>query len=427
MVAVVLLIAGVLLMRNRLVTNPQQKGVLAGLSQLNFSGMEPQVVSKIQKLRQDVHDNPESADAWGKLAMNLDAAGLEKETIPVYEEAATLNPNDFRWPYFSAITLSEQGSDETLSMFERAYKIKPDYVPLILKYANTLFQYGKIDQASQKYDEAIKYDPNSAHAFFGLAQISFSKGDMQTARAMSQKAFEKDPSFGEAYNLLASVCRRMSDANCVEEATAAAKVLPTKSELSDPIYAQIGAEGESSIWHRARGSEYLKQKNYDAAIREFQEAIRIRSDVQTHEDLAQALSAGGKFSEAVDQYQQIVQQHPTARNYFGLALAYAKMGSYDQAQHFFQKAIEENPDFAEAYFNLAVAYAKTGRLPETIESLQQAVRINPDYTEAHYHLALAYLQANNRKLALEEGKIVMKLNPNAGKQLETLMEESKAE
>ena len=414
-------------MRNRLVTHSHQRELLRDLSQLDLSGMEPQVASKIEELRQSVNQNPESGDAWGKLAMNLDAADLKKESIPVYQEAAALNPSDFRWPYFCAISLSQQGSEEALSWFERACKIRPDYAPLLVNYANTLFQYGRIDHAADEYQQAIQHDPKAAHAYLGLAQISFSKTDMQTARTQLQKAFEIDPSFGEAYSLLASVCRRINDSNCADQASAAARELPTKSRLSDPIYAQVGEEGESSLWHRSRGSEYMKQKNYDAAIREFRQAIAIRSDVQTHEDLAQALNAAGKLAEAVDQYQQIVRQHPTARNYFGLGLSYAKMGTYDQAEDCFRKAIEQKPDFAEAYFNLAVAYARTGRLAETIESLQQAVRVNPGYTEAHYRLALALLEAKDRKAAIEEANIVLKLNPNAGKQLQTLMNESKAE
>jgi len=419
-------IAGILIMRNHF-ADSQRKEILKNLSQLDFTGMESPVISKIQELLGGVNKHPDSSDAWGKLAMNLDAADLRKESIAAYLEAASLDPSDFRWPYFRAIALSQMGSEESILWFERAYKTKPDYVPLIVNYADALFRYGKIDQAAEKYKQAFLYDPKAAHAYFGLAQISFSQGNLQTARTQLQKAFESDPSYGEACNLLATVCRRMNDANCAGQTSAAAKDLPKKNQLIDPIYAQVGQEGESSLWHRARGAEYMKQKSYDAAIAEFQKAIQIRPDVQTQEDLAQALISAGKYSEAVNQYQSIVHDHPTARNYFGLALAYAKMGSYDRAEESFRRTIEENPDFAEAYFNLAVLFAKTGRLPETIENLRQAVRVNPDYTEAHYHLALAYLQARDRNAALGEYDIVVKLDPNAAKQLQTFIQRLKTE
>jgi tetratricopeptide (TPR) repeat protein len=412
---------------NHSVKYSHQKAVLGNLEKLDLTGMEPQVAGKIQKMLNAVSEHPDSAEAWGKLAMNLDASDFNKESIIAYQEAAALDPTDFRWPYFCAISLSQAGSDESIQWFERAYKIKPDYVPLIINYGDVLFQHGKIDPAAEKYQEAIRYDAKTAHSYFGLAQIAFARGDLKMAHDQSQKAFESDSSFGEAYNLLATVCRRMNDANCAAQATAAAERLPKKSPLIDPVYAEVGAEGESSLWHRSRGSEYMKQKSYDTAIAEFQKALQIRSDVQTREDLAQALSAAGKYSEAMKQYESIVRDHPTAQNYFGLALACARMGSFDRAAEFFHKATDQDPNFAEAYFNLAVAYAKRGQLKETIESLQQAVRANPDYTEAHYHLALAYLQARDQKAALEEYRIVMKQNPSAGKQLESFFQQSGTE
>lgn len=420
-VIVVAVLIGWLIL-NRSVNYSHQKELWNKLERLDLAGMEPQVVSKLQELREGVKKHPESADAWGKLAMNLDAADLKKESLPIYMEASQLNPSDFRWPYFCAITLSDMGSEEAIPWFERALKVKPDYVPLLIRYGNTLFEYGKMNPASEKYQQAVRYDPAASRAFYGLAQVAFARGDFQSARASAEKAFELDASYGEAANLRATVCRRLNDAQCAQEAAAAAKRLAVKSQLSDPVYQQVGAEGVSSLWYRARGNEYMKQKSYDAAILQFEEAIRIRPDVQTREDLAQALSAAGKLPEAAGEYQQVLKQHPTAQNYFGLGLAMAKMGSYAEAQEFFRKAIELKPDFAEAYFNLAVAFAKTNRLPETIENLQQAVRVNPDYTEAHYDLGLAYLQARDRESALQQSKILMQLNPKAGEQLQHLIE-----
>ena len=424
--AVAIVAIGLFTLRHTLFPDPEKQTLLISIEKIDLTGMEAQVAGKIKKVREDVKENPDSDITWGKLAMNLDVHDLEKESIPLYKEAAKLNSSDFRWPYFCAISLSQMGSGESLRWFEQAVKIKPDYVPLRVHYGDALFHAGKIDMAGAQYRQAIAQDPAAAHAFFGLAQIAFSKGDMPASRTNLQKAFEINPSFGEAYNLLASVCRRMNDTNCAQQASNAAKDLPAKTPLPDPVYSQVADEGVSSLWHRARGSEYMKQKSYDAAIQEFQKALQIRSDTQTHEDLAQALSSAGRLPEAAREYQTVTAQHPTAQNYFGLGLVYAKMGSYDQAQEYFKKAAGKKSDFAEAYFNLAVAYAKTGRLQDTMESLKQAVRIRPDYTEAHYRLALAYLAANDGKGAQQEYKILQDLDPNIARQLRALIEQNKA-
>src|SRR5262249_8180436 len=182
--------------------NPRPNHRLANLSNINFSGMEPPVVAKIQQLREGVQKHADSADAWGKLAMNLDAADLQKDAIAAYQQAAALNSSDFRWPYFCAIALSQSDPRQSVDWFERAYRTKPDYVPLIINYGDALFQQGKADQAAEKYKEAIQRDPKAAHADFGLAQIAFSKGDLQTARQYLQLAVASEPGYAEAYNLL---------------------------------------------------------------------------------------------------------------------------------------------------------------------------------------------------------------------------------
>ena len=422
-IVVILAIAGFVGLR--FFQDAKKQAVLASLSDLDLSGIEPQVVNKIQKLRQDVKNNPRSAAAWGKLAMNLDAHDFKKESIPVYKEAAVLDSSDFRWPYFTAIVFAGMGEQEALEWFERAQKIKPDYVPMLVNYGEVLFQFGKNDQAAQQYRQTLAYDPKCAQAFFGLARIFFAQGDMENSRKNLQKALESNPSYGEAYNLLVSVCRRMKDSECVAHASEMAARITEKMELPNPVYAELVAEGESSLWYRFRGSNYFKKGLYDAAIAEFQTALRLRPDAESHEDLAQALSSNGKFSEAAEHYRAAIAVHPTANNYFGLALALAKMAQYSEAEKMFRKALERKPDFAEAYFNLAVLYAKSGRLQETVENLKQAIRINPDSTEAHYHLGQAYLAAKNLEAATQEYKILSSLDAETAKRLLMLMEEQK--
>ena len=46
------------------------------IDKIDLKGMEPQVAEKIERLRAEMKSNPKSAAAWGKLAMNLDAADL---------------------------------------------------------------------------------------------------------------------------------------------------------------------------------------------------------------------------------------------------------------------------------------------------------------------------------------------------------------
>lgn len=199
----------------RFYQNSDKRKVLSSLSQLNLNGTEPQVVTKIKNAEEEVKKNPGSADAWGKLAMNLDVHDFSDEAIPIYREATTLNPSDFRWPYFISVLLAKNGDVQSLDWFERARKIKPDYVPMLVNYGNALFQFNKNDQAANEYNQAISYDAKCAHAYFGLARIEFAQGKLNDSAKNLKQALQINPGYSEASNLLMTVCNRLKSSDCV--------------------------------------------------------------------------------------------------------------------------------------------------------------------------------------------------------------------
>lgn len=404
----------------RFYQHSQNERVLSSLSQLNLNGTEPQVVTKIKNLEENVKQNPGSAAAWGKLAMNLDVHDFTNESIPIYKEAAALDPSDFRWPYFISVLLSKKGDQESIDWFERAVKIKPDYVPMLVNYGNALFQFNKNDLAAEKYRQALNYDSKCVQALFGLARIEFAQGKLDDSYKNLKQALQINPSYGEADNLLIVVCKRLKRSDCAVRVTASTS---QKTEISDPVYAELANTGESSIWYRYRGSEYFKKRIYDKAIVEFEKALQVRQDAQTHEDLAQALSNSGRFAEAAEHYRAALNTHPTANNYFQLGLVFAKTAQYGQAEENLKKSIELKPNFSEAYFNLAVIYAKSKRLQDAMDNLKQAIHHKPDYVEAHFYLAQAYLAGGDKSSANQEYQVLTKLDPNTAQQLQELMQQ----
>jgi protein O-GlcNAc transferase len=348
----------------------------------------------------------------------LEAHDFEKESIPIFKQAATLDASDFRWPYFISILLAKSGDQESLQWFERARKIKPDYAPMFVNYGNTLFQFNKNDQAAEKYKQALIYDPKCPQAFFGLARIDFAQDDLENSYKNLKQALQLNPSYSEAQNLLITVCKRLKRTGCN---VSMAKSTSQKTELNDPVYAELANEGVSSLWYRYRGSEYLKKGMYDNAVTEFQTALQLRPDAQSQEDLAEALRSSGRFEEAEQHYRAALKLHPTANNYFQSAVSFAKLGQYNDAEQNFKKAIQLKPDFAEAYFNLAVLYAKSKRIQEAAQNLAQAIHYKPDYVEAHFYLAQIFLAVGDRNGANLEYQILSKLDPNTAQRLQVLM------
>jgi tetratricopeptide (TPR) repeat protein len=101
-----------------------------------------------------------------------------------------------------------------------------------------------------------------------------------------------------------------------------------------------------------------QEKNYDAAIRYIDMALRIEPS----------------YVEA----------------YNNLGVIYSDLGEYDRAVSCFQKAVSFNPNFLEAYVNLANAFQEKELPDAAIMCYQKALRINPKVAGVNHKLALIY-------------------------------------
>jgi tetratricopeptide (TPR) repeat protein len=93
------------------------------------------------------------------------------------------------------------------------------------------------------------------------------------------------------------------------------------------------------------GNVLLNKGQYDQAISQFQEAIRLKADfAEAHSNLGIALFDQGQTDAAISQ---------------------------------FQEAIRLDPDYAKAYNNLGIAFAMRNQIDKAIRQFREANRINP--------------------------------------------------
>lgn len=379
---------------------------------IDLSGMEPQVVEKIQRLQQQANDHPEDANTWGKLAMTLDVHGLNSESISCYQKAAELDSKDFRWTYFCAIALKESASPQAMDWFQKSIQLKPDYVPLQIRYAKGLFEANRLKESQSQFERALQLDANSAEAYTGLSQIALSQNEIESAKQFAEKAVSLNPKQSEAYSLLSIIYRRLKDSTAAEKAVARLKSLPEKTSLIDPVYSGLVSEGESAFWYRTRGRTYMDSGLYVMAIREFKTALQIHDDAQGNDDLGAALQGLGKYDEAILYHKKAIAMNPGYLSYYNLGIAYGKLGRINDAIEAFKNCVHLKSDFAEGFFNLGVAYFQLSDWKDAIENLKQTVQINPEHTKAHYALALAYRANGDFQSAKHEEEVLAKQGQN---------------
>jgi tetratricopeptide (TPR) repeat protein len=117
---------------------------------------------------------------------------------------------------------------------------------------------------------------------------------------------------------------------------------------------RFGKPGDAD-YHNNLGTAYLGQGRVDDAVREYEEAIRLRPDDATFR--------------------------------CNLAVVWARKGRDEDALREYGCALELDPNDSVTHFNLGNLHAKAGRVDQAIEEYQLAVRIDPGRAEAHYNLA----------------------------------------
>ena len=146
---------------------------------------------------------------------------------------------------------------------------------------------------------------------------------------------------------------------------------------------------------------YIEKENYDLAIRECQNALRISPGLpEAYSLLGTAYQKAGKIELATREYKRILSSNgESAEVCFNLGIFHLERGLIDEAINEFQKAVEENPNSAEAHSNLGLAYLRKGMADPAKKECEKALKIDPQLAEAMVNLGGAYALKNKLKEA----------------------------
>ncbi|NIM62859.1 MAG: tetratricopeptide repeat protein, partial [Acidobacteria bacterium] len=149
---------------------------------------EAQVAARIADADREVREALDSADAWGRLGVVYDVHRFFDRALECYGTATTLDPDEWRWPYFSGIVLRTSDQAAALEQFERAAELNPDHAPLQLYLGFGHFLEESVDEAGKHYARALELDPRSVNARIGLAQVALAGRDAGRAVQLLEEA-----------------------------------------------------------------------------------------------------------------------------------------------------------------------------------------------------------------------------------------------
>jgi Flp pilus assembly protein TadD/thiol-disulfide isomerase/thioredoxin len=136
------------------------------------------------------------------------------------------------------------------------------------------------------------------------------------------------------------------------------------------------------------GISHLQEQNFVEAVRNLQEAIRMRPDwAEAHTNLAVACQMQDRMKVAEEHFVRAVQLKPNLlQPHFGLGLLYLDARQLNKAAEHLQATIQLQPDFAEGYHRLGITLLRLGHRKEGVSRLRQAVSIDPGNLAARENL-----------------------------------------
>jgi tetratricopeptide (TPR) repeat protein len=387
---------------------------------INVTKLDDAVRNRVVQLQTAVVQQPQNADAWGNLGQALHALEFNDKAAACYTEAARLDPQSGRWPYF--LGQLQLLNDPTLALtnLARAVSLLPatnDAPRLTL--AKALAERGREQDAARELETILSANPTHAAARLELARLKLAGNNAQAAADLLQPCLTNQFTARPAHLLLGQAKLKLGDARAAAQLSQRAAVIPEPFDWPDPYLREM----KNSLPLR---ENLLDQANRFLASGRAAEAEKLLNIV-LQQDLnhAEALLILGRlraqqqrFAEAESHFQKHLAAHPNSvQGWMQLGIMRFRQEQWPAAAEAFKKATEIKPDYAEAHGNLAFAYSRQNQTAAAIQSLKEAIRCQPGDARAHASLAEEFLRANQKPEALAAANAALAINPQEPKAL----------
>ena len=152
----------------------------------------------------------------------------------------------------------------------------------------------------------------------------------------------------------------------------------------------------------AKGNAWLQKKEYDKAIGEYEQALKLNEkNVVIHLVLGLAYANAKQADKAIEHATRAVELDPNYYSYYNLGLVHASNEEAEKAIEAFDKAIEKSPGSYQAYYQKGLMYTSLKEYEKALEAHNHAIELNA-------YFAVAYLASAGPAYRLGKRDEVMK-------------------
>jgi tetratricopeptide (TPR) repeat protein len=312
----------------------------------------------------------------------------------------------------------------------RPVRTDPKAAAAAVERARTMLAANDYEKTIAAADDAILLDPKNP-AGYALRGAAFARTkEPKKAVTSFTRSLELDCNQPQVFLDRAWMYADLKDIDhMVADSTAAIKLAPknpwtyhTRSWASrvKKNYQQSLVDITEAIrlsplasFYRERGMTYLELREWDPAISDFDEAIRL--DPAEHQaliHLGRAYRAKGELLKSRPFYDTAIRLNPVDSAYY-LERGWAELEAkeLDLAIADFNAALKLNPEEHRALASLGGIYRGKGDPHRAIAVLSEAIRLKPEAADAYRERGLCYNLISDWDRAIADFKMLRKLDP----------------
>ncbi len=171
---------------------------------------------------------------------------------------------------------------------------------------------------------------------------------------------------------------------------------------------------DSSWAYNSRGIVWQDKAEYDIAIKDYGEAIRLDpKDAVAYYNRGNAWRAKKEYDKAIKDYDDAILVDPKdAAAYRNRGNAHFYTKDYDKAIKDYDDAIRLDPKDAWTYYNRGNAWSDKGEYDKAIRDYDETIRLDPNSPKAHSNRGTAWYSKKDYDKAIRDYDEAIRLDPN---------------
>jgi tetratricopeptide (TPR) repeat protein len=247
---------------------------------------------------------------YGEMGKLFMAAELHDAAEPCLLNAATLLPDEPRWPYYLAHLYRRKGDlAKAATYLEQTLSATPDDATAWWWLGTVRLQQGRLDDAEAGFSRASTLRPGALSSVYGLGRVALARSDFATAVGYFERVLAMDARATAAHYPLAQAYRALGQ---LEKAQAHASQRSVVAIVPiDPLMDELGGLLQSTTAYHDRGMRAARFNDWGEAVTQFRLAVESApDDADGRLALSAALSQTGDLSGAIEQARRAVELAP---------------------------------------------------------------------------------------------------------------------